>query len=85
MIVQVECGSRNRYADIIKAVEEIEDLEIQYNGQDKANPIAMLFETTSEDFDAVSRKVEKAIKSTRFGRMISFRVVPQGAFVYYKK
>ncbi|MGN1343851.1 MAG: hypothetical protein ACI4U3_04680 [Traorella sp.] len=85
MVIQIECGSRNRYSDIIQALEEMPENKVTYLGQDKINPIAMLFEVDSDDFDTISRKVEKAIKSTRYGRMISFRVVPQGALVYYKK
>lgn len=85
MIFQVECGSRNRYSDIIDALEKNNDYHIVYKGQDKMNPIAMLFECDDQDFDKVSRYAEKLIKATRYGRMISFRIVPQGSVVYYKK
>jgi len=85
MKFQVECGARNRYQDIIAALESNEKYTIKYLGQDQSNPIAMVFETSAEDFDSFLPIVEKSIKSTRYGRIISFRCVPYGDIVYYKK
>lgn len=84
MMIQVECGSRLRYSDIIQALESCNELHYSYKGQDKSNPIAMLFETDAESEKEVIMKAEKLIKATRYGKIISFRVVPYGSVVYYK-
>ena len=84
MILCVQCGAIPKHAEIQEVVESCTDINAKMIGKDPANPISLRFEVDSDDEKKAISIIEKAIKSSRHGRMISFRVVPDGSMVYYK-
>ena len=84
MRISVECGARNRYEGLKQILASSSDPKYTFREMDPHNPIAMIFETDSDDEKKVLMEAERLIRSASFGKLIAFRVVPAGAIVYYK-
>lgn len=81
MKISVQAGSRQSHQQIIELLEAYEPVKYSYLGPDRMNPISVNFETDAEEKVAIGTAT-KLIKA-KFGRSLSFRVVPMGSVVYY--
>lgn len=71
----------------ISVVEAVESHKIRCLRNEKTLPTTVVFEVDApeEELDKVLELVKKAIKGSEKGRMLSFRVVPTGSLVYFKR
>jgi|GEM_PF-5140498 len=82
--LDVQCGARIYHQELVDSVTACKEISIIYRGVDPVNPITLKFQADCDDSDSAISYMEKAIKSSRHGRMISFRIIPEGSVVYYK-
>ena len=84
MKISVECGARSRYDGIKEVLAASRNPVYNFEGMDPHNPIAMIFSADCNDEKKAVAEAERLIRSTSFGKLIAFRVVPAGSIVYYK-
>jgi len=70
---------------IIDTVEKIDGLNCRYLDGASSVITTVVFEVQSEDTDYCIATIKKAIKNTEEGKMMLFRVIPNGSIVYFHK
>ncbi len=70
--------------EIIKIVEGIKSPKLTYLKDEKVANTTLVFEVEIKDVDEVLMLVKKAIKATELGKMLAFRVIPEGTILYIK-
>lgn len=61
--------------EVIDAVESIQEMKVLYIDKNTSKPGQLLFNAETEDAEAGISIIKKAIKSSKRGRLIAFRVV----------
>jgi len=84
MKINVEGISPRNKEEVIKVVEAISTLNPRYLPEETSLPTTLVFEVEVGEVDKCLQVIKAAIKSSDIGRILMFRVIPNGELSHFR-